>query len=343
MFYRTMPRTKGGSKCKLDLEQKWEKLQYAEQLICYNYYLWTATEGKEGWNPKDAGSVYHRRSSNFIASCGSASWFRHKALAMVTLSEAFQAINKAPPKPVQPPTPEEAQVDQQPPRAKRRVGSPPRPTLKQAAASLSLKTPSRVPQQPKNSTPKTPNMPSFVPEIDMESSNLFQSPTTFGVHKKFSYQTRSSSYHILCRVIIHNAVEKDDLLYEWVTPRQLLVHICCPVWFQEAEQMAEFTVDDDGRAIFPPEHEVTFDTAERNQALVEEDGRIWDEGVLKFKQDMSTSLDIMEILNVQSPSGFVKVLQSIVPCGCICCQRSSITTQGAPKKPRVLRSMVVSL
>ena len=308
-----MPRTKGGSKYELDPENKWEKLQYVEQLICYNYYLWTATQGKEGWNPRDAGSVYHRRSSNFIASSGSKSWFRHKALAMVTLAEAFQKINKAPPKPVQPPTPEGAAEQQQPPpQAKRRVGSPPRPTLKQTAAALSLKTPPRVPQQPKNSTPKTPrsnSMAPFIPEIDLEGSDLFKSPTTFGVHKKFSYETRSSTYHILCRVIMHNAVEKDDLLYEWVTPRQLLVRIRWPIWFQEAEQMAEFTVDDEGRAVFPPEHEVTIDTAERNQLLVEEDGRIWDEGVLKFKQDMSTSMDIIEILNVQSPSGVVKVLQ----------------------------------
>ena len=69
-----------------------------------------------------------------------------------------------------------------------------------------------------------------------------------------------------------------------------------------AEQMAQFTLDEEGLMIFPPEHELTMDMAVRNQDLVEEDGCMWDEGMLAFDQDMKSDLPAAEVLEVEIPS-----------------------------------------
>ena len=66
--------------------------------------------------------------------------------------------------------------------------------------------------------------------------------------------------------------------------------------------MAQFTLDKDGQMIFPPEHPLTMDTSERNQQLVEEDNRIWDEGFIDFEQDMKTDDPVFELLDVALPS-----------------------------------------
>lgn len=54
-----------------------------------------------------------------------------------------------------------------------------------------------------------------------------------------------------------------------------------------------------------------MDTSERNQSLVEEDGRIWDDGFLAFQEDMKTDDPLFELLEVsiESQNAVVKVLQ----------------------------------
>jgi hypothetical protein len=49
--------------------------------------------------------------------------------------------------------------------------------------------------------------------------------------------------------------------------------------------MAEFATNDEGKPKYDTVHQLTMDTSERNQALVEEDNRIWDEGFLTFYED----------------------------------------------------------
>lgn len=75
--------------------------------------------------------------------------------------------------------------------------------------------------------------------------------------------------------------------------------------------MAAFTTDDDGEVVFPPEHPLTMDTSERNQGLVEEDGKIWDSGFLVFEDDMKSEEPIVELLEVtiDSLNTTVRVLQ----------------------------------
>lgn len=116
---------------------------------------------------------------------------------------------------------------------------------------------------------------------------------------------------MMIRVIVHNAVRSQDIQFEWVTPRRLKLRVAWPEWFQFAEQMAAFTIDEAGDTRFPPEHPLTMDTSERNQALVEEDGRVWDDGFLVFHEDMKTDDPYFELLEVtmESQATVVKVLQ----------------------------------
>jgi len=115
-------------------------------------------------------------------------------------------------------------------------------------------------------------------------------------------------------MILHNGVTLQDIEFEWISARQLKIRVAWPEWFQNPEQMAAFTLDDQGNMMFPPEHSLTMDMSERNQTLVEEDNRIWDDGFLDFDQDMKTSDPTFEVLDVVIPSQntTVKVLQIFV-------------------------------
>ncbi|CAB9509262.1 expressed unknown protein [Seminavis robusta] len=133
-------------------------------------------------------------------------------------------------------------------------------------------------------------------------------PMAHGMFRKFNYTTRKTEVAMLCRTILHNGVTENDIEFEWQAPRLLMIRVAWPDWFQMAEQMAQFCVDDEGKMLYPPEHPLTMDTSERNQALVEEDNRIWDYGYICFDQDMVTSEDpAMELLQVDIESRSVKV------------------------------------
>jgi hypothetical protein len=49
-------------------EEAYDRLKWHEQYICYQYWNYRATRGKEGWNPIEAGSVHHQRSSTYLLS-----------------------------------------------------------------------------------------------------------------------------------------------------------------------------------------------------------------------------------------------------------------------------------
>lgn len=77
-YSRRMPRTshRGRKKVALEPSEEYLRLDHHKQLICWNYFVqFAATQGKEGWDPAEAGSVYHYRSSSYIQSLGSGSWF----------------------------------------------------------------------------------------------------------------------------------------------------------------------------------------------------------------------------------------------------------------------------
>ena len=114
----------------------------------------------------------------------------------------------------------------------------------------------------------------------------------------FNYATRRPSRHILVRSLLHNAVTLEDIVFEWLTPRRLKFRIAWPEFFLYAEQMAAFTLDAAGNMLFPPEHGLTMDTSRRNQELVEEDGKAWDDGVFSFDQDMKQENPVIELLDV---------------------------------------------
>jgi len=261
-----MPRTTGRGRRvdpNADPVRRCSRLPCVDKLICWHCYQFTATEGENGWNPTEAGSVFHCRASDFVQSQGSANWFRHKAQAMVTLAQAFAARDQAPEEPVAPPqAPAAAAARPQP-----RMASP--PTLP------NLQSP-----QGRFGTPVhggTPAVPP--PAVDQR----LQAPMCFGMHRHFNYTTRKTTSKMLIRMILHNGLNAlEDIEFEWITPRNLKVPVAWPDWFQMAEQMAQFTLDEHGNMLFPPEHSLTMDASERNQALVEEDNKIWDYGHLEF-------------------------------------------------------------
>lgn len=174
-------------------------------------------------------------------------------------------------------------------------------------------------------------------------------PTCFGKCKKFNCTSRKTTTQVLIRVLLHNAITIQDIECEWTTPRVLKIAVAWPQWFQNAEQMAEFTKDDTGDILFPPEHALTVDTSERNQERVEEDGRVWNDGVIMFEEDMEDNPPILELLDVAIPTANskVKVLQmfckQVLPCFLFCVAASAsvnpsfsvsmaAVTQGTKKK-----------
>ena len=140
-------------------------------------------------------------------------------------------------------------------------------------------------------------------------------PTSFGMFKQFNYTTRKTTTSMLVRLILHNGIAQEDVEFEWLTPCVLKLRVARPEWFQNTEQMAEFTTDDQDNIVFPPEHPLTMDTSERNQQLVEEDGKIWDNGVMTFDQDMKIDdvpVFVLLDVNISSRATTIKVLQIMV-------------------------------
>ena len=305
-----MPRTKGTKRPDPNGKplDRYEKLQYHDKLICFNYYQFGATAGSEGWNPTEAGSVYHQRSSNYLLSLGSASWFRHRANSMVTLAEAFAKINQAPPQPQAPPNAAAAAAA----RNVRPRQEEDFPHLPQLATPMNS-PPGRAPRTPRTGESVAPLRTAAVAPEAADEEGL-PVATAFGMYKQFNYTTRKTTKHMLIRSILHNGVELQDVEFEWITPRKLKLRVAWPEWFQMAEQMAQFTLDESGNMVFPPEHPLTMDMSERNQALVEEDNRIWDTGFIQFERDMNCEDPIFELLDVEitSKNTTVNVLQIYV-------------------------------
>jgi hypothetical protein len=92
-------------------------------------------------------------------------------------------------------------------------------------------------------------------------------PTCFGMFQKFNYTTRKMTTTIMVQKILHNGVKEQDVEFEWVMPHLLKIHVALPDWFQMAEQMAQFCLDNEGNMLYPPERSLTMDTSMRTQAF----------------------------------------------------------------------------
>lgn len=134
-------------------------------------------------------------------------------------------------------------------------------------------------------------------------------PVTFGFYQSFDYTSRKKVGRVMVRMLAHSAVELRDIEYEWVTPRVLKFRVAWPEWFQYAEQMALFVIDNDTNLpMFPPEHPLTEDMASNNMMLQDETTRhIWDEGFIKFDRDMKDDEFVIERLNIKIESKGITV------------------------------------
>lgn len=292
-------------------EKRYAKLGYIDRLICYLYFQWGETDGAEGWDPEKAGSIYHYRSSQSILSAGSSSWFRHRAKLMVTLAEKFAQANKKPAKPVAPSEEEESYTNR--PQARRKVQQQEEKEDEEDYRSPAPK-PTKMQRIPK--TPKAGLMV-YQPDLDVAGTNNLSVPMSYGTHKKWDQATKRSTTRILIRMVLHGGCEDEDFDYEWITPRSLMIRVKWPEWFVNAQEMELFaTADDDETPLFGPEHPLTMDICERNYGLVDEHGDIWDEGILKFCQDMDTDNCGIEVVNAAVPgkTEAAKVIQIYVPC-----------------------------
>ena len=207
-----MPRTKG-AKNKNDPNKdplaRWDKLKLYDKFICYQYWRYINTGSEEGWNPANAGSVTHRRSSFYLTTLGSDSWFRHRGQAMVTLAQRFAELNEWPP--------EEPQVPN-PPRVQR-------PQPQQACFATPPQSTMQSPGGRRTSVPLGEVAPSPAAQVEEEEKGGLVVPTCFGRFKKFNYTTRKTTTNVLVRQILHNGVSDRDIEFEWEGPRVLKIRV----------------------------------------------------------------------------------------------------------------------
>lgn len=301
-----MPRTANKGRRKepaADPLTLYQRLEHHKQVVCWNYFQYTHTEGEEGWNPVEAGSVFQYRSSAYIQSLGSASWFRHLGKQMVTLAEKFAQAQQVPTRPVTATTGARFPSLPLPPDLSSARRLPDRPFATPPPLPKTMKTPR---------TPQTPARNNTAIELNSNNSEIVDSdgsypslpfPVTYGFYTQFDYTARKKVGRVLVRILTHSAVELQDIEYEWTTPRLLKLRIAWPEWFQYAEQMALFVMDGHGAPLYPPEHPVTEDMASNNMLLQDElTKRVWDEGYVKFDRDMKEENFSIERLNVKISS-----------------------------------------
>jgi hypothetical protein len=250
-----MPRhnAKGGRPRDFDrpAEEAYGRLKWHEQYICYQYWKYKATRGREGWDPSESGSVNHQRTSQYLLALGSDSWFRHLANKMVTLAEKFENERKIPDEP----NAEKIQPDQVTTRSKKTKSLP----------FSTLPAPSPFPIMPSFSSslvaPSTPTTnevtmgSNITPGVVTQAQQYppLSALTCFGSYKKFNYTSRKKVERVCVRILTHSAVELQDIEYAWINPRTLKLVVYWPDWLCFAEQMAMFVVDSDGQPTYPPE------------------------------------------------------------------------------------------
>lgn len=303
-----MPRTAATGRRKQNPKTPLEQYNYLKihkKIVCWNYLQFILTNGEEGWNTSQPGSVYHQRSSNYLLSLGSDSWFRHIGKSMVTLAQKLAELNEGPPRPTIPTLVSPGPTTASPPPAAERIFMP---TSLPSMPSL-LRSPPRTPQTPLNNISFPPRQERMVEVASARKEHIVEYPPlpfpiSFGQYMHFDYTSRKRSERMMVRIIVHNGVERQHVEFEWLTPRVLKILVAWPEWFTFAEQMAAFTADDDGEILFPPSHPMTMDMSDRNQQRVGEDGMVWDEGFIKFEQDMMNEEDafVFELLSVDLPS-----------------------------------------
>ena len=167
-----------------------------------------------------------------------------------------------------------------------------RPRVPFPEIELPQLNPVTMPLPPAPSTPiRSPGAVSISRTKDTIASNDMSEhisvPTMSGQHQVFNYTTRRMSTQVLVRMIVHSGLEMQDIEYDWLSSQKLQLRMAWPDWFQYPEQMATFVLDENGLPVFPPEHQLTFDMAARNEQLIEEDNRIWDSGLITFDQEMT--------------------------------------------------------
>jgi hypothetical protein len=221
---------------------QYERLEFHAKYICWQYFQYLETDGQVGWNPSQAGSVFHQRTSNYLLSLGSDSWFRHLAKQMVTLAQALKARNE---KPFHPgPIPESAETIH-----------PTEPSQPPAMPTIPSITSPRTPSR--NMVTGLSQAPSPSVAIANDPYPPLSYPTTFGTYKWFNFTSRREQMRTVIKVLVHNGLKRRDIQFEWITPRILKIQIAWPEWFKFAEQMANFCTDEDGNVLFPPEHALT--------------------------------------------------------------------------------------
>jgi hypothetical protein len=275
----------------------YNSLPHHKKVICWYYFLGIQTGGTEGWRAEEAGSAYHFRSSTIVKSHPDAtqSWFRHIARSMVTLAKAIAENNQRPTKPEGVPD-SFATKSPQP---------PPVPNLDSSNGLLSKM----------QSPPFTPGgRIAHEPEpSDLVVDHGMTCPTSSGHFMKFDYTNRRETQIVMNRVLVHGAVDSNQVEFEWIHSKKLKYRIAWPDFFQYPEQMANFCVDDEGNVKYGPDHPLTWKFASNNKKLQDEDGKIWDTGFLHFTKHMKTDLEDLsfEVLRFDIPSQdtVVKMLQ----------------------------------
>jgi hypothetical protein len=276
-------------------EEAYDRLKWHEQYICYQYWNYRATRGKEGWNPIEAGSVHHQRSSTYLLSLGSDSWFRHLSRKMVTLAEKFEEERKIPALPYA----EKTEANTNTPASKRsksvELSSAPAPRTPPIMPSFDVQSP------PRSAVMMGANAPGIVTRGLTEYPPL-SLPMCHGSFSKFNYTVRKKVERVCVRLLTHSAVELRDIEYTWITPNVLKLVIYHPEWFAFAEMMANFIVDEEGQPVYPPDHPLTESFAENNALVSDEHGRISDEGYIVFEKDMREDSFQIERLSIKVES-----------------------------------------
>lgn len=304
-----MPRTSQTNRVRDTREplEIYNSLPHHKQLVCYRYWSWISSSGETGWNNESAGSVFHYRSSQYlISSFVSQSSFRHCAKQMVTLAERLAQLHTPPTAPEIPqvnielpqlPLPPLPQ--HQPPTTTPPPCPPTMPTLNSPNPGTPLRnvrigTPGSATRGgDSNSNPSVGD-----DKVDDTTFPTLPVPVAYGRYRHFDYTNRRATDRMLIRMLVHGAVQTADVSFEFLTPKVLEIKVAWPQWFVFAEQMAMLTVDDEGNIAFPPEHAMTMDMSERNAALMEEDGNVFDCGYFRFASDMVQTIDTFELLNI---------------------------------------------
>ncbi|OEU07672.1 hypothetical protein FRACYDRAFT_250691 [Fragilariopsis cylindrus CCMP1102] len=310
-----MPRnasaTKRKKKASIDAEERYARESLHKRTICYHFWNFIDIDGKKGdlWNPvKTPGSVYNRRSSAYLVNTIPERSFDKIAKSMASLAQElaargirledpykqhkkkaqdlgvpFEDLEEAEDHQYSDDEEVETDIEEEEEEIPKQVSfSPPLSARKMPPKKAASPATSSA---MKHKAPRTKHA-AITGLLGAPITNGIAAPIVKGEFMSRCIKTRKRFNHYHIRMLSHNYVTADDILYEWIDKHTLKVVVYDPPWWSDPEYQAAFDALH-GKGSNLIESMIDFQEERKEKVPGQDEKRTGNTGYFTFGEPMS--------------------------------------------------------